>query len=88
MTTAKLTLEEWLSERCGNAMAIAAGETGAERDWWLEEIEYFKQAVEALEEVSKLREALKRVEDALMVNSVQWRAMSEALKIAKEALGK
>lgn len=40
------------------------------------------------EEVKRLRAALEKIEGAILTNSVEWRSISEALKIAREALGK
>lgn len=37
-------------------------------------------------EVKRLREALEKIENAILTNSVEWRATSEALRIAREAL--
>lgn len=43
-------------------------------------------AHELAEEVKRLRAAMEKIEDAILTNSVEWRATSEALKIAREAL--
>ena len=40
------------------------------------------------EEVKRLREALEKIESTILTNSVEWRATSEALNIAREALNK
>ena len=44
----KLTLMEWLEERYQNTLRIAKTKSGLDRDGWLEDAEYFKQAMEAL----------------------------------------
>lgn len=45
---AKQSLIEWLKERRDNAMEIAESKTGDDRKGWIEDAEYFQQAIEAV----------------------------------------
>ena len=40
-----LSLADWLRERERNARRIAQSKSGADRDGWIEDAEYFAQAV-------------------------------------------
>lgn len=54
-----------------------------------ETVFHWKRRAEVAEaEVERLRAALEKIEDAILTNSVEGRALDGALKIAAEALGK
>lgn len=44
----KLTLVEWLEERCENCLMHAKGMGGKDRDGWLEDAYYFRLAISKL----------------------------------------
>jgi hypothetical protein len=46
-----LNLRNWLAERQANAIGIAARKSGEDRAGWLEDAEFFRQALDAVDAV-------------------------------------
>lgn len=46
---ADLTVEEWVRERLDNCQRLAAQKTGADRDGWLEDAQYFSEILTRLD---------------------------------------
>jgi len=70
-------------------MIWAEAEVDRVRQAWAEDKDICRRRAEAAEaEVERLRAALEKIEDAILVNSIEWRALDGALKITAEALGK
>jgi hypothetical protein len=51
----KLTLLEWLTERYDNCVRIAAIKEYTDCAGWLEDADYFKRAILAIEALGRLR---------------------------------
>jgi hypothetical protein len=48
----KLSLCEWLAEREENALRIALGKRGSDKDGWLEDAAYFRAAYSAINDTA------------------------------------
>jgi hypothetical protein len=43
-----MPVEEWVAERCANALQIASTKAGKDRDGWIEDARYFRIILERL----------------------------------------
>ena len=59
--SAKLTLQEWLQERYANCLRHAENKTGGDREGWLEDADYYQQALTALTTAQNAHEEIQRL---------------------------
>lgn len=52
-----MNLRDWLAERQENAAHLARLRPAADRSGWLEDADYFRQAVEAVDELERRKRA-------------------------------
>lgn len=69
----QLGLREWLCEREQNALAIAGGKSGADRDGWLQDAAYFRRAYIEATKVADMRMVLRMVDDNHRVDAGEKR---------------
>jgi hypothetical protein len=58
-----LTLSEWLKERLTTCQILAARKAGDEYDGWIEDANYFRQAIASIEELGRLKSALSALKE-------------------------
>lgn len=69
----QLGLREWLYEREQNALAIASGTSGADKDGWLQDAAYFRHAYIEATLVADMRMVLRMVDDNHRVDAGEKR---------------
>jgi hypothetical protein len=60
-----LTLRDWLSERLANCLTHANEKTGSDRNGWLEDAQYFRQALDATDCLAAERQKVAELEHTL-----------------------